>query len=309
MSAEPVPHSICLVANPFAAAGRLGRRLPWIQEEARRRFKDVELLVSRRKGDLATLAAQGAASGHTLVAAVGGDGTISEVADGLHAAGASAALGVLPVGTGSDFAKTIQVPRDPLAALDFLAATPPKPTDIGLCRHTGPAGEPLTRRFINITDFGLGGEVVARANRSPKWLGSFFTFYINTVLTLALYRPKRVRLTFDGQTVEKGITAVIVANGQYFGGGMRSAPMAKLDDGLFDLIVLDAMPPLKIVRNLSKLYGATELLQNPAVQAYRVTHLQADSEDETLLDLDGEQPGRLPATFEIVPGGLRVVRA
>lgn len=300
---------ICFIANPFAASGRLGRQLPWLREEAKKRFPDHLVVTTQKRGDLPDLAADAVGKGFATIVAVGGDGTINEVVDGIYRAGAErSAFGVVPMGTGSDFIKSIRVPGDPAGALDLLATTPPAPMDLGVARFRAFSGERVTRAFINIADFGLGGEVVERANRSPKWLGRLFTFFINTVVTLARFKSKRVQIRFDQENFERDITAVVIANGQYFGGGMRSAPRARVDDGLFDVLILDAMPAMTIVKNLGKLYGATEVLAHPSIHFHRTSRLEADSEDTVLIDLDGEQPGKLPASFELIPRGIRVIR-
>lgn len=309
MNTTEANRRICFVANPSAGAGRLAKQLPSLRLEIEKRFSNYEIRTSKQRGDIPELTAAAASGEFSHVVAVGGDGTINEVAHGFHLAGKTqAAMGVVPLGTGSDFIRSIGVPRDLGGALDLLATTPPSPIDLGVVRFKNHEGQRATRAFINISDFGLGGEVVDRANRSPKWLGSFFTFYVNTVLSLMFYRPKNVRFRFDDKAFDKRITAVLIANGQFFGGGMRGAPKAILDDGKFDVIVLDAMSPLTIVRNLSKLYDATDVLKNSAIHFFRTTRLEAESDERVLIDMDGEQPGTLPAEFEIVPGALRLVR-
>lgn len=299
------------VVNPHAANNQTGKAWPRIREMALASLGPFETRLTGGPGDATRLTREGLLAGASRIVCVGGDGTLNEVINGFFAAGRpvrpEALLGVLPNGTGCDFCRTAPIPADPAAALAAIHAGRVRPLDLGCLRFRDHDGLIQTRIFHNIASFGLGGEVVDRVNRSSKACGPFLTFIWATLASLWAYEAKRIRLAVDGAGERTfAVLNVAVANGRYHGGGMLVAPGAALDDGLFQVTVIEAMPLPLVLRHLPKLYrGGIERLRQ--VRITTGTRVTASSAQRVLLDVDGEQPGTLPAEFWIMPGALPII--
>jgi YegS/Rv2252/BmrU family lipid kinase len=300
-----------LVVNPQSAGGKTERRWPQLRATIHEAFGPFEERFTRTAGDATRLAREALLGGADLVVAVGGDGTINEVVngffDGARPVAPDACFGIVPAGTGGDFIKSLSVPRDTFAAAAALKA-PARPIDVGRLSYVGGDGQPAMRHFINIASFGIGGLVDRYVNESSKAFGGTLSFAFATLKAGASYKNARVRLTLDGGPAREGrIYNVAVANGRYFGGGMKVAPDAALDDGMFDVVTMGDFGFSDLLLRGLDIYTGRHV-SNPKVSVARARRVDAAPSDggEVLLDVDGEQPGRLPATFELLPGALKV---
>ena len=317
-----------LVVNPRAGAGRAERHLPRVLRALTKSGARVEVLRTARAGDATKLVREALLRGAAGVAVIGGDGTLNEATNGFFenekAIRPEAWLAPLSCGTGGDFRKSIgsvNVARNgdgvEELVLHMLASTP-RLIDVGALRFTTHEGSDASRIFLNITSFGIGGLVDQLVNVAPqgllhsltgKWIGGGPAFFLGTLRALARYKPARIRMRIDeGAFVESVITNVAVANGRFFGGGMHIAPHAKLDDGQFDVITLRATPLHEAMRLAPKLYRGAHLSARSvdSGRGRRVYAEPVDAGTHVLLDVDGEAPGRLPATFEVLPQSLLV---
>ena len=299
------------VVNPQAGNGETGRAWPRIRARARELLGGFEEHLTRGPGHATSLTRERLREGADRIIGVGGDGTLNEVIngffDGERPLSREAVLGFLPNGTGCDFARTLPIPAGLDPALAAIGANFIQAIDLGRVRFQDHAGQTGFRYFHNIASAGLGGEVVDRVNRTSKACGPFLSFIWGTLKSLAVYEGKRVRLCLDGgEPEEVAILNLAVANGRYHGGGMLVAPDAVPDDGLFQVTVIGMMPLPLILWHLPKLYlgGIRKIRQVSLRTAVRVT---AASGQRVLLDVDGEQPGVLPAEWSILPGALRMV--
>ncbi len=306
------------VVNPRSQNGALGRQWGDLARVLRREFGPFEDALTSGPGDATALAAEALRGGADLVIAVGGDGTIHEVANGFFADGKpispEASLGVIPFGTGGDFRKTIHLSTDAAEAARVLKSGSRRAIDVGLLEYAegGRGGKRASRVFINIASFGIGGLVDRIVNTSSKALGGTVSFFLGTARAALVYRNQRVRMIFDGDEadfLEMPINNVAVANGQYFGGGMHIAPRAELDDGKLDVVILGDLGKLDLLRDGHRVYKGTHL-ELPKVRFRQATRLDASAVDpdaEVLLDVDGEAPGALPARFTLLPRALGLV--
>jgi len=273
---------------------------------------DCQAVFTAGPGDATRIARQGVREGRALIVAAGGDGTISETAAGFFADGkpvpCETRFGVLPTGTGGDFRRTFNIPIDPRSAALVLAGGGRRRIDAGLVRYVDRDGRPEQRIFVNIADAGIGGEVVHRVNTGPKSLPGPVTFYLASVRTLLSWKNRPLAVTIDGLRRELVAQQVVVANCQYFGGGMRMAPTALPDDGLLDVIVVGDLNPVENARGLRRIRKGTHLEErNPKVKAYRAKRVEVESEFPVPLDVDGEDPGTVPAIFEVIPQALTLM--
>ena len=308
-----MPEELVLIVNPRAGAGRAARLLPRLERALRARGFDPRVRRTERARHATDLVREALRGGAPGVAVVGGDGTLNEAVNGFFepdgtALSASAWLAPLPCGTGGDFRKTVGISNDVESMVARLAEATPRPLDAGWLRYEDHDGRPGACAFLNIASFGLAGLVDRIVNRGPKWMGGKPAFMLGTFRGIARYRNQRVRLQVDDAApYEHAILNVAIANGRYFGGGMQVAPHAQPDDGLFDVVAIERSGVRGNVGLLKHMYGDT-LLEQDGVWHTRGRKVVAEPLDgvPVLLDVDGEAPGRLPATFEIRPGALRL---
>jgi YegS/Rv2252/BmrU family lipid kinase len=302
---------IAFIVNPNAAMGATGKRWPHIESLAKDRLGPFEAHLTTGQGDAIDLARKALFEGAEQIVCVGGDGTLNEVVNGFMGEDGpirpGAALAYIPRGTGCDFIKTVPIPKDLDRAMDLILESHARPIDLGQLRYRDHRGEPALRYFHNITSFGLGGEVDERVNRTTKAFGGFVSFIWATLISILIYDKKRIRLKMDnGLQQTFSSWNVVVANGQYQGGGMWVAPDARVDDGTFHVTVIGDLSLPEVFWHLPKLYNG-KLLEVGKVSAFEAKKVEADSDQQVLLDVDGEPLGALPVVIEIVPNALPLV--
>lgn len=302
---------IAFIVNPSSAVGSTGRKWPQIKALARDRLGPFQVMLTTGPGDATRLTRLALLEGAELVVCVGGDGTLNEVVNGFMGEDApiqpEAMLGFIPRGTGCDFIKTVPIPRELNRALDLIKGSHTRPIDLGRLKYTDHHGHPACRYFHNVTSFGLGGEVDERANRTTKVFGGFISFIWATLISILIYNKKRIHLKVDNGFDRTVISwNVVVANGQYHGGGMWVAPGAIVDDGMFHITVIGDFTLAEVFLNLPNLYNG-KILQLEKVCTLVGKRIEAFSDQRVLLDVDGEQPGQLPVTIDIVPGALSLI--
>ncbi|HYY56162.1 MAG TPA: diacylglycerol kinase family protein [Pyrinomonadaceae bacterium] len=307
-----------VIVNP-ASAGRATRdRWPRLASDLRTHFGPFSCAFTERAGDGRRLAARGAKEGSRLIIACGGDGTINEVANGILESGGESELGLLPSGTGGDFRRTLGIPERPAEAARALSRGRTRLVDVGRVKYVNHEGETETRYFLGVASFGMSPEVIERVKESgPSWLtesrarrlSGRVSFALATLKTTLASPRTTVTIQLDEQAERRLTVAnLCVANARYFGGGMKIAPRALLDDGRFDIITIGGLGALKILANAPQLYLGTHLGMEQVHHAYaaRVEARPALHDTEVSIEVDGELPGRLPATFELLPRALRV---
>ncbi len=288
---------IVAVVNRTAGKGKCGRLWPQIAaylEELGLRFQ-VEF--TQGAGDAIQLARQAADSGASTVLAVGGDGTLNEVVNGL-VGHTETTLGIIPAGSGNDFIRSLGLkPADWQAACQIIAKGKTKAVDLGQVNG---------RHFINVSGVGFDATVVNCANTWGKAHFSSTLAYVAAVLkTLREFKPSHVKIQLDGQEVETLSWLVVVASGQYFGGGMWIAPQADIQDGFFDVCVLGNVSKLEFLRAFPSIFSGKHL-SHPAIKFYRARHVRVEADGPMLAQTDGEVIGQTPISFQVRPEGLRI---
>ena len=268
---------------------------------------DGAALLSDQPGHLIELVAQAAAEGARTVVAVGGDGTLNEVANGLLAlpAGDRPELAVIPFGTGMDFARSHRIPRKLDAAVEVARSGRTLAIDAGRVTFRAWDGSPGEAYFANIASAGMSGAVARQANVTSKALGGRISFFTALVRVFATWRNTELEVEAGGERRTGKMTNLIVANGRYQGGGMLIAPDAEPDDGLFDVLVIGDITKRDFVLNVGKIYRGTHL-SHPKIELLKSSTVSVDAEVALPIELDGEQPGTTPARFEVLPRALRL---
>lgn len=303
------------VVNPRSAAGSTLRRFEQVRQRILARLAQqgatIDVKLTERPRHATELTRQAVKEGADVVVAVGGDGTNNEVVNGFFdEEGAriesKTAFSVITSGTGGDFRRTFGWSTEPMDDLERLARMTRRRIDLGRLRCVDDKGAPVLRYFVNISGCGVSGLVVDVVNKGSKQLGAKLSFMLGSAKTMATYKPQHVQISIDdGPPAPAEMSLVALCNGQYFGGGMWVAPDALPDDGLFDCIVIRGGGLGFWLKHALKVYtGRHKHLPEVSIVRCRKLHVAPGSGEKVFIDLDGEQPGLLPATWEIVPAGL-----
>jgi len=305
------------IVNPRSGNGRTGREWKEIARALGEVYPSLSVGFSEGRGDVTAKVRQALIEGHQEIVAVGGDGTINEAVNGMFDAEGPLApdtvFAFVTSGTGGDFRKSFGIEPGAKAAVARLKTAAVRTIDVGRVSCLSGTGVPTSRYFINIASFGMSGLIVEQVNRAriAKLFGGSFAFAFHSAVAMLRYRNAPVRLIVDGKDDAKAtVSTVAVSNGQYFGGGMRVAPDAKTGDGLFDVVVMEAAAKGKSLANMKLIYSGAHV-HEPNVRVLRGTHVVAAPVAETggravWIETDGETAGRLPATFDILPGALNL---
>lgn len=306
------------VVNPRSANGATGRAWYKMARQISQALGEVDHAFTERPMHAAELTRRALAAGFETIVAVGGDGTVHEVLNGFFpepdAAGAgdkplsaTAALAVLPRGTGGDFRRSLGLDLELGSALAMVKAGRTKPCDVGRARFRKDDGKDGWRYFLNEGSFGLSGATVHVVNHTSKLLGPKLTFFLGSIRALIGYKDCKVRVALDGGPSEElTITCVTAANGRYFGGGMMVAPEAKLDDGKLSVTIWTGFGLGAFMKHQSKLYDGSHV-KLAGTRVAVAKRLSAESDELVRVDLDGEQPGTLPCEYDILPGAIQLV--
>jgi diacylglycerol kinase (ATP) len=291
------------LVNPASDNGATGKRWPELAHRAARLGLTGETLFSERPGHLIELAASAVDRGATLVVAVGGDGTLNEVVNGI--AQKDVDLATIPLGTGMDFVRTYGIPTKLEDAVRVALDGETRTIDAGRVRYRTWSGGEAERWFANVGSVGMSGAVAQRANGMSKALGGKVTFFYALTRVFLEWENTDVVVKLDGGERRGRMHDVIVANGVWHGGGMMLAPEARSDDGLFDVVFIGDVSKVDFLTTAPKIYKGKHVA-HPKVEVVRSAHVEVDATEHLPIEVEGEQVGTTPAAFEVVPGALRV---
>jgi YegS/Rv2252/BmrU family lipid kinase len=292
-----VPVSICLIVNPSAGGGKAGRVAPEVERTLRGHGLRVRRVDTRDLDHARVLADEAARAGETVVA-LSGDGMIGVVADALRRV-PGAVLGVLPGGRGNDLARVLGIPEDPLEACAVIAHGAPRAMDVG---------EVGGHAFVGIASVGFDSEANRIANVAPAWLGGLVYAY-GALRALAAWRPARFQIELDppGERLSFSAYTVGAANSKTYGGGMRAAPDAMLDDGLLEVVVLESISKLRFLTTIfPRVFKGTHV-QLPSVHVFRAAEVEISADRPFAMYADGDPIGDLPVRVRAVRGAVSVL--
>ena len=296
-----------VIVNPQAGNGRTEKIWPNIESALEKSIGSFEVLQTTCQGDATDLSRRILAVDTARIVAVGGDGHLNEVLNGFIEndlpVNPEARLSFVMTGTGCDFQRSLGISGKWQNAAAKLKDAKVRKIDVGKVTYTAADKTQKIRYFDNIASFGLSGAVdhCLEHSRLRDYLGGSPLFLWATIKTVFTHPNQSIRFRInDGPEEEICSRLGLLANGRYFGGAMHAAPEAELDDGLLDLLMLKEISVAKFLWHLPKIYKGTHL-KIPEIFFQKVRKFTAESSEQVILDIDGESPGYLAATFEVLP--------
>lgn len=304
------PAKTIVIANPMARHGFVGDNWPQLSARIRDALGPVDMQLTSSRGDGLKKGREAVENGARTVISFGGDGTHSEIVDGIMQSelNKEVSLGILHAGTGGDFRRMIPGAEELQSACKVIREKPAVPIDIGWVRYVHDDGHSASRFFLNITSMGMGGLVDRHVAASKSKSSGKSKYFIAVLRANMQYKPARIRLRIDGTDEgEHDISNLCVCNGRWAGGSMMFAPDARLADGMFDIVLIRATSTLRGLPVMAGLYKGTHV-RSPLVSTYRGQHVEVEMLENTAwMDIDGEAPGVGPAEFRLHERALRVI--
>ncbi len=304
----PTSSAPLLIVNPVAGDGRALHLEPWLRRRLDATAPAARLVETEAPDHAREIALHAAAAGHDRVVAVGGDGTVQEIVNGIMEAGSNLSLGILAGGSGNDLARSLGLPHHGEDALTMALGADLLRIDVGLAtRGEGPAG---TRRYFAAAGgAGFDAQVAAAMAHRSRWQRGRLGYLLSTLWELQRFRNQTLRLvlqTPDGERrLERTALFVAFANGMYYGGGMQICPAATVTDGWLDLCIVGNISRLEAIRQLPGMYRGAHV-SHPAVEFVRARSVILEGDDQTRVHLDGEPFGSIPVRVELVHAALDV---
>ncbi len=282
------------VINPVAGKKRAVQRVSFIKEITEKQGYEAAIYITDKPGAGIKKAAEAVEKGCHIVVAVGGDGTVNEVVNGVG--DNNVTVGVIPAGSGNDFARALEIPLAFEEALDCILRGKTKMVDIGMVNG---------KRFVNVASVGFDAQVVMETDNIKHRIKGPLAYFLGVFKALTAYKPFDLELEFQGETIKKQAVLIAVANGIFYGGGMKVAPDALLDDGLFDVCLVEGIPKLRILKLFPLIYSGKHLLR-PEVEYFRTERIRIDC-PRGYINSDGEVIGLCPADMVLLPKGLIII--
>jgi len=293
--------------NPAAAAGKTLKKWPKVKDILERMKLDFDFEMTDAPGHGMEMAKDAGKKGYEFVVSVGGDGTIHEIANGLHAAEVAShvPIGIVNTGTGADYIRTIGVPRRYKEACLCLLSPNRRVVDLGVIEYMR-NGKQEKRLFVNVAGIGFDAELVRATTEKFKSLGSMPSYLMGLLSTLISYENRDVTVTVDGERGQRRVCTVLLNNGRYGGGGMKPAPDADPGDGFFDLMIIDDITKPDLLRSIPRIYAGTHGT-HPKVTLMRAKEVEIHPTQNSAVQADGELLGEAPVRFSIMPSALSII--
>lgn len=287
----------CVIANPSSGSAEDGGGLA----NSLLRLKQFTFRMTEEPGDAKRFASEALREGYELIIAAGGDGTLNSVVNGLAEDFGRAKLGLIPQGTGNDFARSINVPPDPQAAVEILLAGHARAVDIVQVSNRDPC------HFINVSGAGFTAELGENISPAVKsWWGGVAYLWAAAKKLPNLREYQATVVLDDSERIETATYNIMIANARYVGGGVPIAPQARFDDGLVDVVIVPAMPNARLLTVVPQILSGTHV-DNPELIIRQARKVSVNCRPPIPFNVDGELIGEGPATFEVLPQALSVI--
>ncbi len=293
---------IGVIINPASAGGRTLALAPEITERFTSSGREHHIHISAKAGDPPIVARQMLDAGCETIVAVGGDGTINEIVSEIMSHGGHAALGIIPSGSGADFVRTLQLPKDIGRALSIILERRTRQVDVG--RIAFASGE--QQYFVNVAGLGFDA-VVAEFAIESRMPGSTLPYLASALRAMRVYANMDMRIESEHGVWSGRAASVLFCNAKFFGGGMKIAPMAEIDDGLLDVCILGDLTHIEMIRALPGLFKGKHV-SNPKFHHFTATSIKVETQYPARVQADGELFRYTPVTIDVIPGALQICR-
>ncbi|HZK43106.1 MAG TPA: diacylglycerol kinase family protein [Syntrophomonadaceae bacterium] len=300
------------VVNPISANGRTPKTWGNIERYLKQRGLKFDVRYTDMPREAITITREALQGDYQHILSVGGDGTLNEVVNGFFNNDGSkikedAYLSLIPMGTGGDFARMLKSSSHPQKIYEILAQGKEKKIDIVRSTFTGWSGQVESRYYLNVADVGVGSETVYHVNRNSKVFRGFLSFLVFGIYSILTYDNKLLNVKVDDRKVYVGKSSmVVISNGCYFGGGMKIAPYASLDDGLLDIIIVKDLSKLGLLKHVKGIYSGQHL-NDPNIKFMNGKKTEILSDQKVYLEIDGETPGTGNLEFQIMPQEIKLL--
>lgn len=301
-------NKIHIIFNPAAAGGKAGENKEIILSEFIRQYGDnFEFSETLSENDAERIAGEAVESGYEVIIAVGGDGTVNQVVNGMLKSSGHGSiktrLGIISFGTGQGFSQSLGLPEDLASQIKVIKNDVSRSVDIG---RIGFGSNHSVKYFINELQFGIGGKLTESISPLTKKMLGRFAFGFEAVKTLLNYKASEIRIDLEEISKTENVIGVIISNGAYTGGGMMLTPDALLNDGLFDVLIIEDMPLKDRLNSFSKIYSGRHI-GLPGFKLFRTRELRFSYTNGMLAEADGELIRNKCFSSEVIPSALRVI--
>ncbi|MDI9475553.1 MAG: diacylglycerol kinase family lipid kinase [Bacillota bacterium] len=287
--------SYLFIVNPIAGKGKAKRTIPIIKEIMENSKHSYQIKITEKVGDGQLFAEEAKVKDFHTIVSVGGDGTLHEVVNGM--AGGIQRLGIIPAGTGNDFARSLNIPSDAEDAMEVLIQGKAVSIDLGRLDD---------KYFINFCSVGLDALIAEEANKIKRYFSSTYSYVIGVIKALGKFKSLKVELMIDDKKYDEEVMLVAVCNGAYYGGGMKIAPQAEVSDGQFDICVVSKMPKLRLLLLFPTIFKGKHIKYDE-VKIYRGKSVQVFSGENMHVNADGDIVDSRPVRFEILHNKMEVI--
>ena len=300
---------IHIIFNPIAGAGKAAKFKSQILNRFQLKLgKNFSFSETQNPGDAIKLAHEAMTNQAQLLIAIGGDGTINEVVNGIfeHTLTPSCELGIINCGSGGGLAQSLGLPAQVIDQIDLICSSPGKPLDIGLLKYTDNNGYTQQRYFINECQLGISAEIVARVGLQQKQLGGTLAFGLATILELLRFKAVSITSFLDQKSpATRALLGMVIGNGRYCAGGMQLTPQASPSDGRFDILQISEMNLLQRLTNFSKIYSGRHVFSK-FFSIDQAKSLEIMATPQVGVETDGELLGKTPCSIRIIPDAIQI---
>lgn len=283
------------IVNPVAGKNSGKKAIMIIEEVMGNRGLNYNIKITNQPGDAKEWAKEAIDTSVDVIIAVGGDGTVNEVFNGMI--NSNKTLGIVPAGTGNDFARTLNLPLDIKAAIEFIIE--------GNYTHVD-AGKINGQLFINIASIGLDAVIAEEANKIKKVIPNKYSYILALLKGLSIFKSTNIKIKIDGKVYEKEIMLVAICNAVSYGGGMKIAPKAKVNDGYFDICIVKKMSKLKLLYLFPSIFEGNHV-KFEEVEIFKGKSVEIESNKDLIINVDGEIKHHKPIQFNVIKKALKVI--